>query len=263
MKHRPKTLERGREVRALRAERLTWTQIAARLGIAPSTAAYLYECKEEDQMPTGPRKAVIATLAFAGPRVSELCALNKQDIDQDKGRIYIRDSKTPAGVRVVDIRPRLRNELASFPGLAQSVATDTPAYPTSSGSRRDRNNVNARIIAPVVKHANALRAGRLQPPIRAHVTPHTFRRTYITIMLAAGFDLPYVQDQVGHLDPSTTLAIYAKVIPRPDRDAVRTEMRELLGEGNPGVGAATGTWVERSNGHRDAPAARERHGVER
>ena len=49
-------------------------------------------------------------------------------------------------------------------------------------------------------------------------------------MLAAGFDVPYVQDQVGHLDPTTTLAIYAKVIRRPDRDSLRAEMRALLGE---------------------------------
>lgn len=75
-----------------------------------------------------------------------------------------------------------------------------------------------------------LRAERGQPPILTRVTPHTFRRTYITVMLAAGFDLPYVQDQVGHADPTTTLAVYAKVIRRPDRDAMRTEMRALLGE---------------------------------
>jgi integrase len=49
-------------------------------------------------------------------------------------------------------------------------------------------------------------------------------------MLAAGFDLPYVQDQVGHAHPATTLAIYAQVIRRLDRDAMRDEMRMLLGE---------------------------------
>jgi integrase len=166
-------------------------------------------------------------------RVSELCALDKQHVDRAKRKIYVRDAKTEAGVRVIDIRPRLLDDLANFPALADGVAMDEPAYPTRTGNRRDRNNVNARIIAPVVKHANALRAKRHQPDIRAHVTPHTFRRTYITIMLAAGFDLPYVQDQVGHLDPTTTLAIYAKVIRRPDRDAVRAEMRALLGEDRP------------------------------
>jgi integrase len=49
-------------------------------------------------------------------------------------------------------------------------------------------------------------------------------------MLAAGFDVPYVQDQLGHADPTMTLAVYARVIRRADRDALRAELRELLGE---------------------------------
>jgi Phage integrase family len=68
-----------------------------------------------------------------------------------------------------------------------------------------------------------------EPPILVHVTPHTFRRTYITFMVAAGYDLPYIQAQVGHVDPSTTLAIYAQIIRRADRDELRSEIRQLLG----------------------------------
>ena len=50
-------------------------------------------------------------------------------------------------------------------------------------------------------------------------------------MLAAGFDVPYVRAQVGHRDPAATLGVYAQVIERPDRDRLRAEMRELLGDG--------------------------------
>jgi hypothetical protein len=48
-------------------------------------------------------------------------------------------------------------------------------------------------------------------------------------MVAAGYDLPYIQAQVGHRNPTTTLAIYAQVIARPDRDQLRAEIRQLLG----------------------------------
>ena len=54
-------------------------------------------------------------------------------------------------------------------------------------------------------------------------------------MLAAGFDLPYVQEQAGHHDPSTTLKVYAQVIRRPDRDNLRADTRALLGEDRPGI----------------------------
>ena len=49
------------------------------------------------------------------------------------------------------------------------------------------------------------------------VTPHTFRRTFITLMLEAGAPVPYVQGQVGHEDATTTLNIYAQVLKRRDR----------------------------------------------
>ena len=44
-----------------------------------------------------------------------------------------------------------------------------------------------------------------------HVTPHSLRRTFISL-LAARADLPYVMAQAGHSDPKVTLSIYAKVI---------------------------------------------------
>lgn len=67
----------------------------------------------------------------------------------------------------------------------------------------------------------------------ANAIPHTLRRTYITFMVAAGYDLPYIQAQVGHEDPTTTLAIYAQVMRRADRDQLRAEIRELLGVDDP------------------------------
>jgi hypothetical protein len=63
--------------------------------------------------------------------------------------------------------------------------------------------------------------------------PHTFRRRYITFMLAAGFDVPYVRAQVGHRDPAVTLGMYAHVIERPDRDRLEAEMRDLIGAAAP------------------------------
>ena len=229
-RHRPQTLARAHEVRALREAGMRWIDIAARLQVAPTTAIYLSNCRADDLPTTGPGRAVIVTLGLAGLRVSELCERDNQDIDLIKARIRVGQAKTPAGVRFVDIRPRLLEELSAYRAARPGSAMDGPAFPTRTGSRRDRNNVCARVIEPAVRRANVVRAERTQAPIVAHVTPHTLRRTYITFMLAAGFDVPYVQDQVGHADPTTTLAVYARVIRRADRDALRAELRELLGE---------------------------------
>ena len=108
-----------------------------------------------------------------------------------------------------------------------------PAFPTRTGGRRHKDNVRVRVLYPVVKRANERRTEMGQPPILAHVTPHTLRRTYISFTLAAGYDLPYVQEQVGHQDPSTTLKIYAQVIRRPDRDQLKAEMQALIAGRSP------------------------------
>jgi integrase len=159
-----------------------------------------------------------------------LCELEKQHVNLATVTIHVRDSKTAAGIRAVDIRPRLLDDLTGYRAAIRHAEMQAPEFPTRTGRRRTKDNVRARVILPVVKRANELRAQRDQPPILAHVTPHTFRRTYITFMLAAGSDVPYVQAQVGHRDPTITLAVYAQVIRRPDRDQLRAEMRALLGE---------------------------------
>jgi integrase len=234
-RHRPATLARAADVRTLRDDaKLEWAVIAKQLGLARSTAFYLYACRDELTGPIwGARRPVIATLALAGPRVTELCQLNVDDIDLAKARFYVNDSKTPAGIREVDIHPRLLEELTTYAAYRPPAPGDAPAFPTRTGNRRNKDNVRLRLITPVVARANEIRAAEDQPPIRAHVTPHTFRRTYITYMIAAGYDLPYVQAQVGHTDPAVTLSVYAHVMRRADRDQLRAEIRGLLGVMHP------------------------------
>jgi integrase len=44
-------------------------------------------------------------------------------------------------------------------------------------------------------------------------TPHDMGRTWASHMLAAGADLPYVSEQLGHANPSTILRIYSHWVP--------------------------------------------------
>ena len=49
-------------------------------------------------------------------------------------------------------------------------------------------------------------------PIRWKTTPHSLRRTFASLLLATGADVPYVTAQLGHTDPKMTLGVDAKVI---------------------------------------------------
>ena len=62
-----------------------------------------------------------------------------------------------------------------------------------------------------------MRAARGEHPLPDAITAHTFRRTFITLMLEAGAPVPYVQSRAGHESAATTLNIYAQVLRRRDR----------------------------------------------
>jgi hypothetical protein len=77
-------------------------------------------------------------------------------------------------------------------------------------------------------YANERRAQRALPPLPKRVTAHTLRRTYISMMFAAGAEIPYVMAQVGHDDSKVTLEIYARVLKRRDRDDIGRAFDHLL-----------------------------------
>ena len=210
------TLARAELTRRMRQGNSTWKEIAAELGVAETTAIWLSGRYRRDGHASA-RRAILATLGCAGLRNSEVCELNVGDLDFAHGVIHVRDAKTDAGVRQVNMTPWLHDELLAYRAARADAQLDQPAFPTRSGARRDRRNINRRVIAPAVRAANALRAEGRQPPLPGSITAHTFRRTFITLMLEAGAPVPYVQAQVGHEDPTTTLAIYAQVLKRRDR----------------------------------------------
>jgi hypothetical protein len=60
-------------------------------------------------------------------------------------------------------------------------------------------------------------------PLPEGLTPHSLRRTFISLLLAIGEDVPYVMGQVGHVDPKMTLSIYAQVMFRGEGERQRLQ----------------------------------------
>ena len=259
------TLARAELTRRIRRNNRTWKEIATELGVAETTAIWVAGRYRRDGHASA-RRAILATLGCAGLRNSEVCELDLGDLDFAHGVIHVRDAKTEAGVRQVNMTPWLHDELLAYRAARADAQPDEPAFPTRSGARRDRRNINRRVIAPAVRAANALRAERRQPPLPGSITAHTFRRTFITLMLEAGAPVPYVQAQVGHEDPTTTLQIYAQVLKRRDRrrhgeafDALMADAvpsaASIIMRGNPdrpeGRGALDMPPVSGGSGHRN------------
>ena len=161
-----------------------------------------------------PRRAIIATLAFTGLRIGEALALRWRNVDLAGARLRVEDAKTAAGVRHVTIHPALIDELMTLKANAAHTATKDPVFATRAGTPLSDDNVRSRVFAKAVQRANERRIGEGLGPLPDSLTPHSLRRTYISALLALGWEVPVVMAEVGHSDPKVTLGIYAQVMRR-------------------------------------------------
>jgi len=179
------------------------------------------ELDAKPQARTAGRRALIATLVFAGLRIGEATALTWKDIDLANGRISVGDAKTEAGIRLVDILPALRDELTSHRHACARAKLIDLVFPTSTGTRRDKDNARERVIRPVVAHADELLAQRGHEPLPEGVSAHKLRHTFASILYVRGEDPPYVMAQLGHTDAGFTLRVYAHAMRRDEGDKER------------------------------------------
>jgi hypothetical protein len=75
-----------------------------------------------------------------------------------------------------------------------------------------------------VDRANENLTARGRNPLPEGITPHSLRRTFISLLLATGAEVPYVMRQVGHSDPKVTLSIYAQVMYRGEGERERLKI---------------------------------------
>jgi integrase len=173
------------------------------------------------------RRALLATLVFAGLRIGELTALQWRDVDLAGNRLTVRASKTDAGMRQVDLLPTLRDELTAYKAQAPSTAPNEFVFATAAGSELIQGNIRRRVLDKAVAKANEklIEAGTV--PLPEGLTPHKLRHTFASIVVALGVDPGSVMDQLGHTDPGFTLRVYRHGM---RRDGVAKErLRVLVG----------------------------------
>lgn len=223
--HVPTAGNRTRDrVASLAAEGLRPIAIAARLGLAKSTVSHHFRHLGLDA--AGPyvgRCAIVEMLGRSGVRVSELCDLRIRHArlhDPEGARFQIPDAKTEKGIREVQMTPELaaavsahlqRLKVAGFP-----TGPDAYVFPNQRGGRISRQRVG-KILRQAAELASERIESRGQAPLPT-TTPHTMRRTYISIaLLANSFDVKWVMSQVGHADSKMTMDVYAQLEQRVER----------------------------------------------
>ena len=207
------------------------------------------------------RRAMIATLTFAGLRIGELCALRWRDVDLAGGWLHT-GSKTDAGVRRVKIRGGLRDELLSVRGRKQDAAQSEYVFPTASGARMSPDNFRNRVLGRPAKDGEQVpgtgAVGRANTQLEAaglpplpRLTPHSLRRTFASALYALGETPPTVMAEMGHTDPGLALKVYAQAMRRGEDE--QAALRELVEGGMVANGGQRG--VEQDVGLTEVEAA--------
>jgi integrase len=190
------------------------------------------------------RRAMIATLTFAGLRIGELLALRWRDVDLAAGWLTVGDSKTDAGRRRVKVRGALRDELLAVRGRHQQASQAAYVFATARGGRMSPENFRNRVLGRpasivdgeekagpgAVGRANKRLEAEGLPPLPDGLTPHSLRRTFCSLLYALGEDPGTVMDEMGHTHPALALRVYRQAMRRDDEE--RTALRALV-DGRP------------------------------
>ncbi len=199
-------------------------EIAKELGIAKSTVTHhLRRVGANVGRGYVGRRVVCEILGRSGVRVSELCDIRIGQVrlhDPDDARFRIPDAKTETGIREVQMSPDLVEAVIEH--IDQLRRAGRPTTPQAhlaqnlKGGRMSRQRA-AKIVGEAAQQASKELGAKGLPPL-PRITPHSLRRTYISIaLLANNFDVKWVMGQVGHADSKMTLDVYAQLEQRVDR----------------------------------------------
>ena len=151
--------------------------------------------------------AMLELMYATGVRVSELIALNVEDVNLPAAFLRCGDEKRE---RIIPLYPRAVKALRDYiqvirPRLADQE--EAALFVNMNGQRMTRQG-----FWKLVKHYQA------KAEITKDITPHTLRHSFAVHLLENGADLRSIQEMLGHADISST-QIYAHIIKQRLQDA--------------------------------------------
>ena len=150
-------------------------------------------------------------------RIEEALTLERHHLNLAKGTLAVVDSKTAAGVRVVDLIPSLREELALWLDRSPFKEPTDLVFPTLKGGKDNRQNVRRRLLLTAIARANVRLVQLGIEPIGESIGLHGLRRTFASLRAAAGDDVAYTAEMLGHTDPAFSLRVYTHAVKRRQR----------------------------------------------
>jgi len=143
-------------------------------------------------------RAILELFYSTGIRLSELTALNMEDVDFEQALIKVsgkgrKERIVPVGIPALKI---LKDYLERRGSLGKAGNPDDRKGPLITG--RDNERINPRTVERIVDKYMQ-RSGS-----QKKISPHALRHSFATHLLDAGADLRSIQEMLGHESLSTT-----------------------------------------------------------
>lgn len=162
-------------------------------------------------------KAILTALFSTGMRVSELCSLNRDEIDLKRGELSVRGKGSK--IRLVFLSDNTRRNIQDY--LSKRSDIDEALFVRIPKGVRPLNlkgsdplslRLTPRSIQRIIKK-HSIKAGI----IGKKISPHTLRHSFATDLLRNGADIRSVQAMLGHASVTTT-QIYTHVTDKQLRE---------------------------------------------
>ncbi|MDD2753246.1 MAG: tyrosine-type recombinase/integrase [Candidatus Portnoybacteria bacterium] len=218
-----------RDVKSMAADKIELARQAPREVefLEGDELARLLRSPDGDSLRSLRDRALLEMLFSTGLRVSEICRLNRDSFNLDKGEFSVRGKGEK--IRVVFIsdtaKAAVKTYLAKRKDIEPALFVRTPKGKGSLGKvdaiqvktgkaqkvRLSEMRLTPRSVQRIIKQY-AIKAG-----ITRRVTPHTMRHSFATDLLMSGADIRSVQAMLGHSSITTT-QIYTHITDKQLRE---------------------------------------------
>jgi integrase/recombinase XerC len=143
-------------------------------------------------------RAILEILYSTGIRLSELTALNREDVDFEQALIRVRgkgrkERIVPVGKPALDT---LKDYLGKRSAAVEGGSSEERKGPLLTGRNNER--INPRTVERIVDKYMRMSGSQKK------ISPHALRHSFATHLLDSGADLRSIQEMLGHESLSTT-----------------------------------------------------------
>jgi len=171
------------------------------------------EIKKMVKCAMNPRDRVILLLLYkTGVRIGGLHGINVDDVDMNRGEIFVREKKMDENGYTVFFDDETKHYLQKYLDWRKVQQTDDDALLISNKGRRLSRTPVRQIVKEYAKKAGLISEDERENNTAKSISPHTFRRTFNTHLRDSGLREDYAKELLGHVR-GETIDFYTQISP--------------------------------------------------